>query len=131
MDYDELKYKVKKMGLRVTKDVKGKRTKLSRKQLQTKIGNPTLENQAKNARKFIRVCKMVLRSAQPPTPRAPRAPRAAPKAVRKATPQASPKRAVPPPPPPPPPPPRALNARTQLMSNLKANLKRRGLSQNA
>lgn len=123
MDYDELKYKVKKMGLRVTKDVKGKRTKLSRKQLQTKIGNPTLENQAKNARKFIRVCKMVLRSAQPPTPRAPRA---APKAVRKATPRASPKHAAPPPPPPP----RALNARTQLMSNLKANLKRRGLTSN-
>ncbi len=125
MDYDELKYKVKKMGLRVTKDVKGKRTKLSRKQLQTKIGNPTLENQAKNARKLIRVCKMVLRSAQPPTPRAPRA---APKAVRKATPRASPKRAAPPPPPPPPL--RALNARTQLMSNLKANLKRRGLTNN-
>jgi hypothetical protein len=57
----DLKEKVKKMGFRVTKDVKGKRVKLSKKELQAKLdkkkksaSGPTLENQARDAKKFIR-----------------------------------------------------------------------------
>ena len=121
----DLKEKVKKMGFRVTKDVKGKRVKLSKKELQAKLdkkkksgSGPTLENQARDAKKFIRVCKMVLREAEVNAPRVVR--------QRRST-------AAPPPPPPPPPmraPPKPVinNARARLMADLRANLKRRGLA---
>jgi hypothetical protein len=119
MEYDKLKEKVKKMGLRVTKDVKGKRVKLTKKELESKLkknkNEPSLENQAKSAKKFIKVCKMVLREAEPAQPRVPR------QVVR-----VSPRRMAPPPPPPPPP----KNARAALMADLRANLKRRGLADN-
>jgi hypothetical protein len=125
MEYDRLKDRVKKMGFRVTKDVKGKRVKLTKKELQAKLdkkkkgSGPTLENQARDAKKFIRVCKMVLKEAESNAPRVVRA-------------------TVPPPPPPPPiraipaPPPKPTvnNARARLMANLRADLKRRGLSNN-
>lgn len=128
MEYDRLKDRVKKMGFRVTKDVKGKRVKLTKKELQAKLNKkkvtgPTLENQARDAKKFIRVCKMVLKEAEPNAQRASR-----------------PSRTTAPPPPPPPPPLRANpapppkpavnNARARLMANLRADLKRRGLSNN-
>lgn len=120
MEYDKLKEKVKKMGLRVTKDVKGKRVKLTKKELESKLmknkNEPSLENQAKSAKKFIKVCKMVLKEAEPTQPRAPR------QAVR-----VSPRRMAPPPPPMRAPP---KNARAALMADLKANLKRRGLADN-
>jgi len=84
MEYDRLKERVKKMGFRVTKDVKGKRVKLTKKELQAKLdkkkksgSGPTLENQARDAKKFIKVCKMVLKEAEPNVPRAPRPSRAA------------------------------------------------------
>jgi len=120
----DLKERVKKLGFRVTKDVKGKRVKLTKKELRAKIdrkkkkSQPTLENQARDAKKFIRVCKMVLREAEATTPRAPK-----------------PSRATAPPPPPPPPmraPPKPVvnNARARLMADLRANLKRRGLANN-
>jgi len=119
MEYDKLKEKVKKMGLRVTKDVKGKRVKLTKKELESKLkknkNEPSLENQAKSAKKFIKVCKMVLREAEPTQPRAPRVVRVSPRRV-----------AAPPPPPPPPMP----NPRAALMADLKANLKKRGLAKN-
>ena len=122
MEYDKLKEKVKKMGLRVTKDVKGKRVKLTKKELESKLkknkNEPSLENQAKSAKKFIKVCKMVLREAEPAQPRVPR------QAVR-----VSQRRMAPPPPPPPmraPP----KNTRAALMADLRANLKRRGLADN-
>lgn len=123
----DLKERVKKLGFRVTKDVKGKRVKLTNKELRAKIdrkkkkSQPTLENQARDAKKFIRVCKMVLREAESNTPRAPKRSRTA---------------APPPPPPPPlmraPPPPKPVvnNARARLMANLRSNLKRRGLTNN-
>jgi hypothetical protein len=127
VQYMDLKEKVKKMGFRVTKDVKGKRVKLSKKELQAKLdkkkksgSRPTLENQARDAKKFIRVCKMVLKEAEPNIPRAPRPSRAA----------AAPR---PPPPPPPmraPPKPVINNARARLMADLRANLRRRGLANN-
>jgi hypothetical protein len=124
MEYEKLKEKVKNLGFRVTKDVKGKRVKLSKKELMAKLpkktkGEPSLENQAKSAKKFIKVCKMVLKEAEPNQPKAPR------QAVR-----ASPRRMAPPPPPPPPPRPMSLNPRAALMADLKANLKKRGLANN-
>jgi hypothetical protein len=123
MEYEKLKEKVKKLGFRVTKDVKGKRVKLTKKELMAKLpkktkGEPSLENQAKSAKKFIKVCKMVLKEAEPNQPRAPR------QAVR-----VSPRR-VAPPPPPPPPKPMSLNPRAALMADLKADLKKRGLANN-
>ena len=61
MEYEKLKEKVKKLGFRVTKDVKGKRVKLTKKELMAKLpkktkAEPSLENQAKSAKKFIKVC---------------------------------------------------------------------------
>ena len=115
MEYDKLKEKVKKMGLRVTKDVKGKRVKLTKKELESKLkknkNEPSLENQAKSAKKFIKVCKMVLREAEPAQPRAPR------QAVR-----VSPRRVAAPMAP--------LNPRAALLADLKANLRKRGLAKN-
>lgn len=124
----DLKEKVKKMGFRVTKDVKGKRVKLSKKELQAKLvkkkksgSGPTLENQARDAKKFIKICKMVLREAEANAPRVVRQRRSV---------------MTPPPPPPPPPPMRALpkpvlnNARARLMAELKANPKFRNLRAN-
>jgi hypothetical protein len=118
MEYEKLKEKVKKLGFRVTKDVKGKRVKLTKKELMAKLpkktkGEPSLENQAKSAKKFIKVCKMVLKEAEPTQPRAPRVVRTSPRRV-----------AAPMAPPPP------LNPRAALMADLKANLKKRGLANN-
>ena len=120
MEYEKLKEKVKKLGFRVTKDVKGKRVKLTKKELMAKLpkkakAEPSLENQAKSAKKFIKVCKMVLKEAEPSQPRVPR------QAVR-----TSPRRVAAPVAPPPPP----LNPRAALMADLKANLKKRGLANN-
>jgi len=123
MEYEKLKEKVKKLGFRVTKDVKGKRVKLTKKELMAKLpkkakAEPSLENQAKSAKKFIKVCKMVLREAQPNQPRQPRMRRVSPRRV--AVPVA----------PPPPPRPMSLNPRAALMADLKADLKKRGLANN-
>ena len=125
MEYDKLKEKVKMLGFRVTKDVKGKRVKLTKKELAAKLpkkmkAQPSLENQAKSAKKFIKVCKMVLREAEPTQPRAPR--------VVKQPVRMSPRRAAPPPPPPPPGVPQ--NQRAALLADLKANLIKRGLAKN-
>jgi hypothetical protein len=125
MEYDKLKEKVKMLGFRVTKDVKGKRVKLTKKELAAKLpkkmkAQPSLENQAKSAKKFIKVCKMVLREAEPTQPRAPR--------VVQQSLRVSPRRAAPPPPPPPPGVPQ--NPRAALLADLKANLIKRGLAKN-
>ena len=122
MEYEKLKEKVKMLGFRVTKDVKGKRVKLSKKELMAKLpkkvkAEPSLENQAKSAKKFIKVCKMVLKEAGPNAPRVQRVAQPV---------RMSPRRVTIPPPPPPPP----LNPRAALMADLKANLKRRGLTKN-
>src|SRR6056300_736700 len=126
MEYDKLKEKVKKMGLRVTKDMKGKRVKLTKKELESKLkknkNEPSLENQAKSAKKFIKVCKMVLKEAEPTQPRAPR--------VVQQPVRVSPRRMAVPPPPPPPPPGVPQNPRAALLADLKANLIKRGLAKN-
>jgi hypothetical protein len=109
----DLKEKAKQMGIRVTKVVNGKRVKLTNKELKMKLMNSlTLNNQAKHAKKFIRVCRTVLAETQPKAPKAPKAP-PVPKAPKAPSPPKAPK-----------------NARAALMANLKANLKRRGLANN-
>jgi len=122
MEYEKLKEKVKKLGFRVTKDVKGKRVKLTKKELMAKLpkktkSEPSLENQAKSAKKFIKVCKMVLKEAEPSQPRMRQPVRVSPRRV--AAPMA-----------PPPPRPMSLNPRAALMADLKADLKKRGLANN-
>jgi hypothetical protein len=106
MQYRDLKNKAKKLGLRVTKTVKGKRVQLTAKELRSKI-TMNFENSVKNAQKVIRVCQTVV------------------------VPTTYGGGGAPPPPPPPPPPPRrpVINAkRAKLMAELKNVLKKKGLS---
>lgn len=111
MQYRDLKNKAKKLGLRVTKNVDGKRVKLTGRELRSKI-TMNFENSVKNAQKVIKICKTVLIS--PPNGPVPR-PR--------------------PPPPPPPPPPRMRppvrppinNARARLIAELRAVQMKKGL----
>ena len=102
MQYLELKNKAKKQGLRVTKTVKGKRVKLTARELRSKI-RMNFENSVKNAQKVIKVCQTIV----------------------------VPTRSVGAPPPPPPPPPQrrpVVNAgRAKLMAELKNVLKKKGM----
>ena len=102
MQYLELKNKAKKQGLRVTKTVKGKRVKLTARELRSKI-RMNFDNSVKNAQKVIKVCQTIV----------------------------VPTRSVGAPPPPPPPPPQrrpVVNAgRAKLMAELKNILKKRGV----
>lgn len=110
MQYKDLKDKAKKMGIRVTKDVRGKRVKLTAKELRAKL-RLDFENSVKNAQHVIRLCKTIV----VPTSSVPAPPRTG---------------GGPPPPPPPPPPPSKLainSTRAKLMAELKATLKKRGL----
>ena len=103
MQYRELKNKAKQLGLRVTKNVGGKRVKLTANELRSKI-SMNFENSVRNAQRVIRICQTVV----------------APSVSR-----------VPPPPPPPPPPSKkpvaANNKRAKLMAELKAALAKKGL----
>ena len=120
MKIDLLKNEAKRLGLRVTKKIKGKRVHLSEKELKMKIQRrrqPPLEIQVRNSKKLIRTCKSLLQTVEPNVPRVRRVSRAPP------VPQAP--RA--PPVPPPPPVPTKRDPRANLMTALKANLKRRGL----
>ncbi len=100
MQYRDLKNKAKKLGLRVTKTVDGKRVKLSSRELRSKI-TMNFENSVKNAQKVIRICRTVVL----PTSGAP-----------------------PPPPPPPQRRPVVNTGRAKLMAELKNVLKKRGLN---
>jgi hypothetical protein len=103
MQYLELKNKAKKQGLRVTKTVKGKRVKLSARELRTKI-RMNFDNSVKNAQRVIRVCQTIV----------------APTVVRAG---------IPPPPPPPPQRRPVVNARrAKLMAELKNVLKKKGMA---
>jgi hypothetical protein len=120
MKIDLLKNEAKRLGLRVTKKIKGKRVPLSEKELKMKIQRrrqPPLEIQVRESKKLIRTCKSLLRTVESNVPRVRRVSRAPP------VPQAP--RA--PPVPPPPPVPTKRDPRANLMTALKANLKRRGL----
>ena len=111
-----LRNKAKKLGIRVTKDVDGKRVKLTENDIK-KLIFTVMRNKASNTKKFIRICKNVLVTASPNNNRR----------VTRSSFQAPP----PPPPPPPPPAPRkpVINAkRAKLMSELKATLNKRGMT---
>jgi hypothetical protein len=102
MQYKELKDKAKKLGLRVTKTVGGKRVKLSARELRSKI-TMNFENSVKNAQRVIRICRTVVIPVSGP----------------------------PPPPPPPPsraPPPPGGNTRAKLLAELKNALRKRKVS---
>ena len=107
MQYRDLKNKAKKLGLRVTKTVDGKRVKLSARELRSKI-TMNFENSVKNAQKVIRIWQTVVAPMATPRPQGVRIP--------------------PPPPPPPPKKPVLNNKRTKLMAELKATLAKKGLS---
>jgi len=106
MQYLELKNKAKRQGIRVTKDVKGKRVQLTARELRAKISR-NFENSVKNAQKVIKMCQTIV----------------------------VPTRYVGAPPPPPPPGPISkrpvINAkRAALMTELKSALKKKGLANN-
>lgn len=107
MEYQELKKRVKSIGERVTKDVGGKRIRLTSNELRKKLRRD-MKNRVNNARETITMCRSIV-NMRGPGPR--------------------------PPPPPPPPPIHPTkggkpNIRSQLVAELKANLKRRGISKN-
>ena len=117
MKIDILKNEAKRLGLRVTKKVKGKRVPLTEKELKAKIERrrpPALEIQVRNSKKLIRTCKSLLKTMEPSVPRAP---------------QVSVKKPPIPPAPPVPPRPVKRDPRANLMTALKANLERRGIRQ--
>jgi len=118
MKIDLLKDEAKRLGLRVTKKIRGKRLPLSEKELKMKIQRrrpPALEIQVRNSKKLIRTCKSLLQTTEPTVPRARRV--------------SQPVTRAPPVPraPPPPPVPTKRDPRANLMTALKADLKRRGL----
>ena len=117
MKIDILKNEAKRLGLRVTKKVKGKRVPLTEKELKVRIErrrSPALEIQVRNSKKLIRTCKSLLKTMEPSVPRVRRV------SVKK-----------PPIPPAPPVPSRPVkrDPRANLMTALKANLERRGIRQ--
>ncbi len=115
MKIDLLKNEAKRLGLRVTKKIKGKRVPLSEKEIKMKIQrrrSPSLEIQVRNSKKLIRTCKSLLRTVEPNVPRVRRVSQPVPRA---------------PPVPQAPPVPIKRDPRANLMTALKANLKRRGL----
>lgn len=117
MKIDILKNEAKRLGLRVTKKVKGKRVPLTEKELKVRIErrrSPALEIQVRNSKKLIRTCKSLLKTMEPSVPRAP---------------QVSVKKPPIPPAPPVPPRPVKRDPRANLMTALKANLERRGIRQ--
>ena len=115
MKIDLLKNEAKRLGLRVTKKIKGKRVPLSEKELKMKIQrrrSPSLEIQVRESKKLLRTCKSLLRAVEPNVPRVRRVSQPVPRA---------------PPVPQAPPVPTKRDPRANLMTALKANLKRRGL----
>ena len=130
MKIDTLKNEAKRLGLRITKKVKGKRVALTENELKMKIQRrraPSLEIQVRESKKLLRTCKSLLRSLEPDTPRAPKAPQA----PRPPVPPVPPVPQAPRPPAPPRAPQRPvkLEPRANLMMALKANLERRGIKQ--
>ena len=115
MKIDLLKNEAKRLGLRVTKKIKGKRVPLNEKELKMKIQRrrqPALEIRVRNSKKLIRTCKSLLKTMEPSVPR-----------VRRVSQPVARAPSVPPPPPVP----TRRDPRANLMTALKANLKRRGL----
>lgn len=103
MEYQDLKKKVKSMGERITKDVRGKRVRLTIKELRKKVKRD-MKNRVNDARETIAMCKSIVSVSGRPAP--------------------------PPPPPGIPKKPVMNNKRAKLMSELKDVLKKKGLRGN-
>ena len=119
------KDEAKKMGIRLTKMVKGKRIRLTEKELRRKIlseKDAILTNQVQETRRIIRMCKGLVRSSTTSKPAKMR--------VTKVVNIPRPRIPVPPPVPPiPRNKPMKSDTRFNLMMNLKANLKKRGIKE--
>lgn len=118
MQYKDLKKKAKELGLRVTKNVNGKRVRLTSAELRNKI-TTNFENSVKNAQRVIKICRTVVMPNQPQAPPPPPPPPPPPLMMKKA------------PPPPPPPKKNAVplpkkNSKAQLMNDLKMYMKKKG-----
>tara|TARA_B100000427_G_scaffold269427_1_gene235747 strand:+ start:3722 stop:4144 length:423 start_codon:yes stop_codon:yes gene_type:complete len=134
MKIDSLKTEAKRLGLRVTKKIRGKRIPLTEKELRMKIQRrqaPALEIQVRETKKLLRTCKSLFKemsSGSTPRVSKPVTPPSLPKPKSKPpippAPPVPPKRV-----PPAPPVPTKRDPRANLMTALKANLKRRGIKQ--
>ena len=129
MRIDSLKTEAKRLGLRVTKKVKGKRVPLTEKELSLKIQKrqaPALDIQVRETKKLLRACRSLFKTMDAPVrvskPKTPVRKPSTPLPIRRVP-------APPPIPPAPPVPPRPMkrNIRANLMTALKANLEKRGL----
>src|SRR5210317_1639668 len=101
MDYQDLKKKVKSMGQRVTKDVRGKRVRLTINELRKKVKRD-MKNRVNDARETIAMCRSIVGvGGRPPPP-----------------PPGIPKKPI------------MNNKRAKLMSELKDVLKKKGLRGN-
>jgi len=120
MKIDSLKVEAKRLGIRVTKKIKGKRVPLTEKELDMKIQRrqaPALEIQVRQTKKLLRTCRSLFKNmGEVPKPKN--------KSV-------TPVRRLPVPPPPPPVPTRVIkrDPGANLMTALKANLKKRGIKE--
>ena len=120
MKIDSLKAEAKRLGIRVTKKIKGKRVPLTEKELDMKIQRrqaPALEIQVRQTKKLLRTCKSLLQTTEPTVPRVRRVSQPVTRAP--SVPRA----------PPPPPVPTKRDPRANLMTALKANLKKRGIKE--
>jgi hypothetical protein len=121
MKIDSLKAEAKRLGIRVTKKIKGKRVPLTEKELDMKIQRrqaPALEIQVRQTKKLLRTCRSLFKNMG-----------GVPKPKNKTV---TPVRRLPVPPPPPPPVPTRVIKRdpsSNLMTALKANLKKRGIKE--
>ena len=111
MQYKDLKKKAKELGLRVTKNVNGKRVRLTSAELRNKI-TTNFENSVKNAQRVIKICRTVVMPNQPRAPPPPPPP-----LMMKKAPPPPKKNAVPLP---------KKNSKAQLMNDLKIYMKKKG-----
>ena len=66
MKIDSLKAEAKRLGIRVTKKIKGKRVPLTEKELDMKIQRrqaPALEIQVRQTKKLLRTCKSLFKTS--------------------------------------------------------------------
>jgi len=128
MKIDSLKTEAKRLGLRVTKKIRGKRIPLTEKELRMKIQRrqaPALEIQVRETKKLLRTCKSLFKEMSSGS-----TPRVSKPVTPKSKPSIPPAPPVPPKRVPPAPPvPTKRDPRANLMTALKANLKRRGIKQ--
>lgn len=119
MKIDSLKVEAKRLGIRVTKKIKGKRVPLTEKELDMKIQRrqaPALEIQVRQTKKLLRTCRSLFKNMS-----------GVPKPKNKSV---TPVRRLPVPPPPPVPT-RVIkrDPGANLITALKANLKKRGIKE--